>query len=103
MSVEGNDLLESISARIFAHLKPAIVAEIDLAVAKRLESDSAGDDWPEFISLRLFCDRCGLSYSSMRRSERRHELPNGGCRDVTISGRQYWTKDTILRFLEDKS
>ena len=59
------------------------------------------DFWPEFISLKLLCIKCGLSYDSMRRPERRDELPNAGRRDLKIAGRLYWARRSVLSWLNE--
>lgn len=41
--------------------------------------------FPEFVSLKTLCERCSLSYSTMRRGEHKHELPNKGDYDCVIA------------------
>ena len=78
------------------------IPDLEKRLATLEENDHRDEqsNWPEFVSLRLLCERCSLSYSTMRRGEHKHELPNGGRHDVTISGRRFWVRNSVESWLE---
>lgn len=96
MSMTIEELTGQVSR--FPELENRVAALENLAAMQHFLSA-----WPEFVGLRQLCERCGLSYSSMRRSERQRELPNRGRRDVEISGRKYWRRSTVLEWLEERT
>ena len=86
-----------------AEIEKIPALEKRLAVLEERPSPSQSE-WPELIGLRELCERCGLSYNTMRKAEYRHQLPNRGVRDVSIAGREYWRRSpTVENWLRELS
>ena len=72
----------------------------DIAALKTsLRNRTVEYSWPEFVDLKMLCQRCNLQYATMRRAEYRSQLPNEGKRDVCIAGRKLWKRNTVLEWI----
>ena len=53
----------------------------------------------EFLTRREVCEQLGISYSSARKAEYRHLLPDP---DTVIFGKARWHRSTVEKFVEDR-